>query len=98
MTLRYVVLNTVIYVAVSVCYVFDIIGVSVPCPFQSLCLIAIFLYIVQVQTKRVTKLCNSKEIVTVNGMYPGPVVYAEEDDRIIVKVTNKTPFNVTIHW
>jgi laccase len=53
---------------------------------------------VQVQTKRVAKLCNSKDIVTVNGMYPGPVVYAQEDDRIIVKVTNKTPFNVTIHW
>ncbi|KAJ1378689.1 Multicopper oxidase, type 1 [Sesbania bispinosa] len=55
-------------------------------------------YDFKVQTKRVTKLCNSKDIVTVNGMYPGPVVYAQEDDRIIVKVTNKTPFNVTIHW
>jgi FtsP/CotA-like multicopper oxidase with cupredoxin domain len=53
---------------------------------------------IQVQTKRVTKLCNSKDIVTVNGMFPGPVIYAQEDDRIIVKVTNKTPFNVTIHW
>jgi len=52
----------------------------------------------QVQTKRDTKLCNSKDIVTINGMFPGPVVYAQEDDRIIVKVTNKTPFNVTIHW
>ena len=52
----------------------------------------------QVQTKRVTKLCNSKDIVTINGMFPGPVVYAQEDDRIIVKVTNMTPFNVTIHW
>ncbi|KAL5062442.1 hypothetical protein RYX36_024179 [Vicia faba] len=55
-------------------------------------------YDFKVQTKRVTKLCNSKEIVTVNGMFPGPVVYAQEDDRIIVKVINKTPFNVTIHW
>ncbi|XP_020227509.1 laccase-6 [Cajanus cajan] len=55
-------------------------------------------YDFKVQTKRVTKLCNSKDIVTINGMFPGPVVYAQEDDRIIVKVTNKTPFNVTIHW
>ncbi|KAJ1429468.1 Multicopper oxidase, type 1 [Sesbania bispinosa] len=55
-------------------------------------------YDFKVQTKRVTKLCSSKDIVTINGMYPGPVVYAQEDDRIIVKVTNKTPFNVTIHW
>lgn len=57
-----------------------------------------WLLTVQVQTKRVIKLCNSKDIVTINGMFPGPVVYAQEDDRIIVKVTNKTPFNVTIHW
>ncbi|KHN06323.1 Laccase-6 [Glycine soja] len=33
-----------------------------------------------------------------NGYCTGPVVYAQEDDRIIVKVTNMTPFNVTIHW
>ncbi|KAK8464950.1 hypothetical protein PHAVU_010G115300 [Phaseolus vulgaris] len=55
-------------------------------------------YDFKVQTKRDTKLCNSKDIVTINGMFPGPVVYAQEDDRIIVKVTNRTPFNVTIHW
>ncbi|KAL1329249.1 hypothetical protein HN51_046376 [Arachis hypogaea] len=55
-------------------------------------------YDFKVQTKRVTKLCNTKDIVTINGKFPGPVVYAQEDDRIIVKVTNKTPFNITIHW
>ena len=53
---------------------------------------------VQVQTKRVTKLCNNKNIVTVNGMFPGPVIRAQEGDRILVKVTNETPFNTTIHW
>lgn len=53
---------------------------------------------VQVQTMRVTKLCNTNDIVTVNGMFPGPVVYAQEDDRVIVKVTNETPHNITIHW
>ncbi|KAK7389788.1 hypothetical protein VNO78_25082 [Psophocarpus tetragonolobus] len=55
-------------------------------------------YDFKVQTKRVTKLCNSKDIVTINGMFPGPIINAQEDDRIIVKVTNMTPFNVTIHW
>ncbi|KAI4355261.1 hypothetical protein L6164_004051 [Bauhinia variegata] len=55
-------------------------------------------YDFKVQTKRVSKLCNTKDIVTINGMYPGPVVYAQEDDRIIVNVTNRTPYNVTIHW
>lgn len=52
----------------------------------------------QVRTKRVTKLCNTKDIVTINEMYPGPVVYAQEDDRVIVRVTNLTPSNITIHW
>ncbi|KAF8412088.1 hypothetical protein HHK36_000042 [Tetracentron sinense] len=31
-------------------------------------------------------------------MYPGPVVYAQEGDRVVVKVTNETPYNATIHW
>ncbi|XP_022759594.1 laccase-6-like [Durio zibethinus] len=55
-------------------------------------------YDFKVQTLRVKKLCNAKEIVTINKMFPGPVVYAQEDDRIIVKVTNETPYNATIHW
>ncbi|KAK2971723.1 hypothetical protein RJ640_004017 [Escallonia rubra] len=55
-------------------------------------------YDFKVQTMSVTKLCNTKEIVTINKMFPGPVVYAEEDDRVIIKVTNETPHNATIHW
>ncbi|PON97269.1 Laccase [Trema orientale] len=55
-------------------------------------------YDFKVQTRSVTKLCHSKDIVTINGMFPGPVIYAEEGDGIIVKVTNESPFNITIHW
>ncbi|XP_058086559.1 laccase-6 [Magnolia sinica] len=55
-------------------------------------------YEFKVQTTKVKKLCKSKDIVTVNGMFPGPVVYAQEDDRVIVKVTNESPHNATIHW
>ncbi|KAJ8650189.1 hypothetical protein MRB53_003212 [Persea americana] len=55
-------------------------------------------YDFKVQTTRVTKVCKSRAIVTINGMFPGPVVYAQEDDRVIVKVTNETPHNATIHW
>ena len=47
---------------------------------------------------RITKLCNTKDIVTVNGMYPGPVLYAQEDDKMAVRVTNESPHNITIHW
>ncbi|KAG1362292.1 laccase-6 [Cocos nucifera] len=55
-------------------------------------------YDFKVQTKRITKVCKTRDIVTINGMYPGPVVYAQEDDRVIVRVTNETPYNATIHW
>ncbi|KAL2233772.1 UNVERIFIED_CONTAM: Laccase-6 [Sesamum indicum] len=55
-------------------------------------------YDFKVQTKKVTKLCNTKDIVTINDMFPGPVVYAQEDDRVIVRLTNLTPYNATIHW
>ncbi|KAJ6797019.1 laccase-6-like [Iris pallida] len=55
-------------------------------------------YDFKVQKTKVTKLCKSKEIITINGMFPGPTVYAEEDDRVIIKVTNETPHNATIHW
>ncbi|XP_073102232.1 laccase-6 isoform X2 [Elaeis guineensis] len=52
----------------------------------------------KVQTMKITKVCKTREIVTINGMYPGPTVHAQEDDRVIVKVTNETPYNATIHW
>ncbi|XP_008790512.2 laccase-6-like [Phoenix dactylifera] len=55
-------------------------------------------YDFKVQTKRISKLCKTKDIIAINGMYPGPVVYAQEDDRVIVKVANETPYNATIHW
>ncbi|KAJ6679847.1 LACCASE-6 [Salix purpurea] len=42
-------------------------------------------YDFKIQTMTVNKLCNSKQIVTVNNMFPGPVVYAQEGDRLIVK-------------
>lgn len=48
--------------------------------------------------KNVTKLCATKSIVTVNGKFPGPTVYAREGDTVNVKVTNNVKDNVTIHW
>ncbi|XP_076954492.1 laccase-6-like [Bidens hawaiensis] len=55
-------------------------------------------YDFKVQMLQVNKLCNTTNIVTINQKYPGPVVYAQEDDRVIVKLTNESPYNVTIHW
>nr|GMD91185.1 laccase-14-like [Ipomoea batatas] len=45
-----------------------------------------------------TKLCSSKKILTVNGKFPGPVLYATKGDTVIVDVYNKGSENITIHW
>ncbi|XP_059064468.1 laccase-11-like [Cryptomeria japonica] len=48
--------------------------------------------------KNYTRLCHTKPIVTVNGRYPGPTIYAREGDTVLVNVTNHVKYNVTIHW
>ncbi|KAH7553808.1 hypothetical protein JRO89_XS12G0059700 [Xanthoceras sorbifolium] len=52
----------------------------------------------KVVMKNSTKLCSRKPIVTVNGEFPGPTLYAREDDTVLVKVTNHVKYNVSIHW
>ncbi|KAG1337754.1 Laccase-22 [Cocos nucifera] len=54
--------------------------------------------LVQVVTKNATRLCSTKPIVTVNGRFPGPTLYAREGDNVLVKVVNHVKYNVTIHW
>lgn len=48
--------------------------------------------------RKVTRLCSSKPIVTINGKFPGPTIYAREGDNVLVKVVNHVPYNVSIHW
>ncbi|KAG2284906.1 hypothetical protein Bca52824_044510 [Brassica carinata] len=64
----------------------------------SRCSAATRIYQFKVQTMRLTRLCQTKEIVTINGKFPGPAITAKEDDRIVVNVINMTPYNATIHW
>ncbi|XP_058188872.1 laccase-14-like [Rhododendron vialii] len=45
-----------------------------------------------------TRLCSSKNILTVNGLFPGPTLYVRKGDRLIVNVQNQGKYNVTIHW
>ncbi|GFP93856.1 laccase-4 [Phtheirospermum japonicum] len=45
-----------------------------------------------------TRLCSTKPIVTVNGKFPGPTIYAREDDTLLIKVVNHVKYNVSIHW
>ncbi|CAA6665237.1 unnamed protein product [Spirodela intermedia] len=46
----------------------------------------------------VSRLCHAKPIVTVNGRFPGPTIYAREGDRVIINVTNHGQVNMSIHW
>uniref|UniRef100_A0A5B7CBD4 Laccase n=1 Tax=Davidia involucrata TaxID=16924 RepID=A0A5B7CBD4_DAVIN len=45
-----------------------------------------------------TRLCSTKNILTVNGQFPGPTLHVHKGDTIIVDVYNKGRYNITIHW
>ncbi|KAJ8753952.1 hypothetical protein K2173_001850 [Erythroxylum novogranatense] len=55
-------------------------------------------YKFNIQMQNVTRLCQSKSIVTVNGKLPGPRIIAREGDRLLIKVVNHVKYNITIHW
>ncbi|CAN6478191.1 unnamed protein product [Victoria cruziana] len=45
-----------------------------------------------------TRLCSTKTIITINGLFPGPTLYARRGDVITVNVRNLAKYNITIHW
>ncbi|KAK7259001.1 hypothetical protein RIF29_24595 [Crotalaria pallida] len=55
-------------------------------------------YTFDIRVQNVTRLCHTKSIVTVNGKFPGPPIYAREGDRVVIKVVNHVQNNVSIHW
>ncbi|KAF7143474.1 hypothetical protein RHSIM_Rhsim05G0194500 [Rhododendron simsii] len=55
-------------------------------------------YKFDIKLQNVTRLCQTKSIVTVNGQFPGPRIIAREGDTILVKVVNNVQNNVTLHW
>ncbi|XP_021289092.1 laccase-4-like [Herrania umbratica] len=72
--------------------------VLVACLFPVLVDCAVRNYKFDVVLKNKTRLCSSKPIVTVNGKFPGPTLYAREGDTVLVKVVNHVKYNVSIHW
>ncbi|KAK6940095.1 Multicopper oxidase, C-terminal [Dillenia turbinata] len=44
-----------------------------------------------------TRLCHTKKILTVNGQFPGPTLYAHKGEKLIVNVINRGNYNITIH-
>ncbi|KAK8632959.1 hypothetical protein V6N13_013815 [Hibiscus sabdariffa] len=55
-------------------------------------------YKFNIKMQNVTRLCQTKSIVTVNGQFPGPRIIAREGDRLLIKVVNHVQYNVTLHW
>ncbi|KAI3750511.1 hypothetical protein L2E82_21150 [Cichorium intybus] len=55
-------------------------------------------YNFNVVLKKASRLCSTKPIVTVNGQFPGPTLYAREGDTVLVRVVNHVKYNVSIHW
>ncbi|XP_047316445.1 laccase-4-like [Impatiens glandulifera] len=55
-------------------------------------------YKFNVEMTNTTRMCSTKPIVTVNGKFPGPTIYAREDDTVLIKVVNHVKYNVSIHW
>nr|XP_051196427.1 putative laccase-9 [Lolium perenne] len=45
-----------------------------------------------------TRLCHEKTILTVNGQFPGPTIFARKGDVVVVNVYNQGNKNITIHW
>ncbi|XP_010245131.1 PREDICTED: laccase-17-like [Nelumbo nucifera] len=55
-------------------------------------------YKFDIKLQTVTRLCHTKSIVTVNGLFPGPQITAQEGDRLLIEVVNHVPNNITLHW
>ncbi|KAF5790403.1 putative laccase [Helianthus annuus] len=51
-----------------------------------------------VQATKVTRLCKTRNSITVNGQFPGPTLEVNNGDSLVIKVVNKAKYNVTIHW
>ncbi|XP_028763940.1 laccase-15 [Neltuma alba] len=51
-----------------------------------------------VKEARYTRLCSTKNILTVNGQFPGPVISAQKGETIYVDVYNRGRDNITLHW
>jgi FtsP/CotA-like multicopper oxidase with cupredoxin domain len=40
----------------------------------------------------------SRKMLLVNGLSPGPVLEINQDDKVVVKVHNQSPEDITIHY
>jgi laccase len=52
----------------------------------------------QVEWKKVTRVCTTKQLLMVNGQYPGPTIAVHEGDNVEINVKNQIAQNTTLHW
>ncbi|XP_028793263.1 laccase-15-like [Neltuma alba] len=55
-------------------------------------------YTFEVKDTSYTRLCSTKNILTVNGQFPGPTLDVTKGETIIVDVYNRANESITIHW
>ncbi|CAN4087464.1 unnamed protein product [Withania somnifera] len=51
-----------------------------------------------IQAATVKRLCNTHNVIAVNGQFPGPTLEVNNGDTLVVNVVNRAQYNVTIHW
>uniref|UniRef100_A0A7N0RIJ8 Laccase n=1 Tax=Kalanchoe fedtschenkoi TaxID=63787 RepID=A0A7N0RIJ8_KALFE len=51
-----------------------------------------------IQETPMKRLCKTVNAITVNGQVPGPTLEVNNGDTLVVKVTNRAHYNITIHW
>ncbi|KAL4189573.1 hypothetical protein AMTRI_Chr08g166010 [Amborella trichopoda] len=51
-----------------------------------------------IQSTRVTRLCKTINVITVNGQLPGPTLEVNNGDTLIINAVNRARYNVTLHW
>lgn len=52
----------------------------------------------QIEETSFDRLCQSKKILTVNGQFPGPTIYALAGETLSLDVENRGKDNVTMFW
>ncbi|KAJ8751420.1 hypothetical protein K2173_016625 [Erythroxylum novogranatense] len=51
-----------------------------------------------IEAKPLRRLCTTRRTILVNGQFPGPTLAVYDGDTLVIKVINKAPYNITLHW
>nr|XP_011459731.1 PREDICTED: putative laccase-9 [Fragaria vesca subsp. vesca] len=57
-----------------------------------------FLVISLAREKNFTRLCETKSMLVVNDIFPGPEIRVRKGDTVYINVHNQGSYGITIHW